>query len=144
MIRVPHGAVILDGAEVHYVAGALEQLAQLMVPAQPTPRLIALTAKLRRTVDPLTFPADVPDLPRQAIPSDNRQRVRAPQQTSADRERYEVGTAEAAHAIGITPSGVRDLARRGRLPARRTGTRWLYPASAVAAAAERRAAHQAG
>lgn len=53
-------------------------------------------------------------------------------------------TTEAATILGITPNAARDLARRGRIPARRAGTRWLYPAGPVVERAERKAARTAG
>lgn len=42
-----------------------------------------------------------------------------------------VSTVEAAAVLGCTPSNVRDLARRGALPAHRTGGRWLLERDAV-------------
>ena len=56
---------------------------------------------------------------------------------------YDVLTStEVAAIVGVSPNGVRDLARRGRLPAHRVGGRWLFPAVAVVAYAERRAARR--
>lgn len=46
---------------------------------------------------------------------------------------------EAAAVLGITPAGVRDLARRGRLPAKRAGGRWVLHAASVVKRAEARA-----
>lgn len=40
-------------------------------------------------------------------------------------------TATAARLLGCTTGNVRDLARRGTLPAHRTGGRWLLEADAV-------------
>ena len=54
-----------------------------------------------------------------------------------------VSTSEAARILGISAHGVRDLVRRGQLPAHNTGTRWLLPARLVVARAERQAAHRA-
>lgn len=48
-----------------------------------------------------------------------------------------LNTQRAADILGITPNGVRDLARRGSLPARRVGREWIFDAAAVI----RRAAH---
>lgn len=42
-----------------------------------------------------------------------------------------VDTVEAAAVLGCTPSNVRDLARRGALPAHRTGGRWLLERDGV-------------
>lgn len=155
MIRLPPGAVILDPAEVDYVARALEHLAQVMAerrdengnpsPSQPSARLATLTAKLRRAVDSLPVGDMAADHTEQTEPSAQPSDVRALQRDSMHGGRHELGTGEAARALGITPGGVRDLARRGRLPARHTGTRWVYPASAVDAEAEhRKAARQGG
>ncbi|MCV7005659.1 helix-turn-helix domain-containing protein [Mycobacterium gordonae] len=49
-------------------------------------------------------------------------------------------TGEAAAILGIGPNGVRDLVRRGKLPAHRAGGRLLLPALPVVERAERRAA----
>lgn len=154
MIRVPPGAVILDPGEVDYVARALEHLAELMAgrrdaggnptPSQPSPRLVALTAKLRRTADSLPVGDTPVDHTQGAESSAQPSDVRAPQPVSVHGGRHEYGTGDAARALGITAAGVRDLARRGRLPARHTGTRWVYPADAVNAEAEHRAARRGG
>lgn len=42
-----------------------------------------------------------------------------------------VSTVEAATLLGCSPGNVRDLARRGALPAHRTGGRWLLERDAV-------------
>ncbi|WP_197415736.1 helix-turn-helix domain-containing protein [Mycobacterium sp. IS-1742] len=42
---------------------------------------------------------------------------------------------EAAAVLGITPNGVRDLRRRGRLPAERVNGRWRFIAANVEARA---------
>ncbi|WP_371744210.1 helix-turn-helix domain-containing protein [Mycobacterium sp. DL592] len=60
---------------------------------------------------------------------------------SSDYRPYDVlTTGEAAAILGITANGVRDLARRGRIPAHRAGGSWLYPATSIVTLAERRAA----
>lgn len=153
MIRVPPGALILDGAEVDYVARALEHLAQLMAerrdaggnptPSQPSARLVAFTAKLRRAADSLPPGERVADHAQGVESSAQPADVRAPQRVSVHGGRHEYRTGDAARILGLSASGVRDLARRGRLPARHTGTRWVYPADAVDAEAERRAARRA-
>jgi len=43
-----------------------------------------------------------------------------------DAEPHVIGTGDAARRLGITPNAVRDLARRGRIVATRTGTRWRF------------------
>lgn len=70
-------------------------------------------------------------------------RTVAAQRGSPEHAPYDVLTStEAAAILGITANGVRDLARRGRLAAHRAGGRWLYPATAVVAHSERRAARR--
>ncbi|WP_433613781.1 helix-turn-helix domain-containing protein [Prescottella agglutinans] len=46
-----------------------------------------------------------------------------------------VDTVTAASILGCSPGNVRDLARRGTLPARQVGGRWLVSADAVHARA---------
>jgi len=49
-----------------------------------------------------------------------------------------IDSRQAAAVLGISPSGVRDLARRGRLVSRKAGGRWVYSlADAERIAAER-------
>lgn len=50
----------------------------------------------------------------------------------------EISSAEAARILHCTSANVRDLHRRGRLPARRVGGRWIFDARDVAALAARR------
>ncbi|MGK9270326.1 helix-turn-helix domain-containing protein [Williamsia muralis] len=58
---------------------------------------------------------------------------------SKDNEVYAVMSAdEAGRVLGITANGARDLARRGKLPARNTGRRWFFDAHAVIARSEGR------
>lgn len=72
----------------------------------------------------------------------NARRIAA-QTDSPEYAAYDVlDTAEAAAIVGISPGGVRDLARRGRLAAHRAGGRWLYPAASVVAYAELRASRR--
>lgn len=154
---MPPGAVILDPAEVDYVARALEQFAVLMAerrdtrgqpsPSEPTPKLVALTTKLLRATgdsgDSLTSDDLAADMGRRPEPSAQTSDVFAAQRDSVQSGPHgDIGTAEAARALGVGAGAVRDLARRGRLPARHTGTRWVYPAAAVDAEAKRRAAHR--
>lgn len=46
-------------------------------------------------------------------------------------------TRQAAAALGCSPGNVRDLARRGALPAHRTGGRWLFERDGVDLRADR-------
>lgn len=150
MIRLPRNAVVLEPAEVDYIARGLELLGQLMAerrdahgnpsPSQPTPKLAMLTTKLRRAVGSLAVPQDGAEHAQQAEPPEQSASVRALQRDPLHGGRHDIGTGEAARYLGITPNAVRDLARRGRIQARHTGTRWVFPADAVAAQAQRRQA----
>lgn len=156
MIRPERGWLILDRDEVDYVARALEHLDQLMAerrdpdgnptPSQPSARLAALTAKLRRTVDSaeqLAITETGDHHAQRAEPPVATASVCAPQQDSVHAGPHDdIGTAEAARRLGITPNGVRDLVRRGRLGVRRAGGRWLVDAASVDAHAARKAARQ--
>ena len=69
-------------------------------------------------------------------------RVIADQQLSTDdAQRALIDSRQAAAIVGISPNGIRDLARRGTLPARRAGGRWLFDAAALEFYAEQRAHH---
>ena len=157
MIRVPRGAVILDAGEVDYTARALEHFAALMAerrdehgqpsPSEPSPKLVALTTKLRRAAggcaDAGSVTASAADLPQPSQPPAQIASARDAQRDSVHAGGHDdIGTAEAARRLGITPNGVRDLARRGRLDVRRTGHRWLVTVASVEAHAARQAAAQ--
>ncbi|KUH89803.1 helix-turn-helix domain-containing protein [Mycobacterium sp. IS-1556] len=121
--------VFLDAEDADYVVRALELLART---GRPSARLEHVTARLRKTVAALT------------VQNRNGSETASLVGTAANSRnpaRYDlVTTGEAARILGITPNGVRYLARQGRLPAHHTGTRWLYPALAVVERAERQAA----
>ncbi|MDP7738989.1 helix-turn-helix domain-containing protein [Mycobacterium paragordonae] len=142
--------VYLDAYDVAFVVEALDHLAQLI--AGPTPaRLESVTAKLRRHANSLAALAvdnSGADHRRSAKPPAQppvrTASVRALQRDSVQAGRHVMGTGQAASCLGVTPNAVRDLARRGRLEARRTGTRWQFDAAGVIALAERRAAQQGG
>lgn len=142
---MPPGAVLLDPAEARYIADALELLADLLArqrdahgnptPSRPTPRLAAVTAKLRKASQIANDPARTGS----ATAS-----IRAPQQVPVDPDGHAVmGTGAAARTLGLTPGAVRDLARRGRIPASYTGTRWQFDAAAIVYLAEHRAQKRA-
>ena len=57
---------------------------------------------------------------------------------TAPREPGTVDTTTAATELGITPSGVRDLVRRGRLPAVRRAGRWWIDPNDIAALSDSR------
>jgi excisionase family DNA binding protein len=152
VIRMPPGAVILEPAEVEYLARPLESFAQLMAvrrdhngnlaPSRPSPRLAAITDKFRRTVDSLAVRDSAADHRQQAESSAGSASVRAPERDSGHAGPHDIGTGDAARRLGITPNAVRDLARRGRVPVTHTGTRWRYDAAAVDALAEQRASQR--
>ncbi len=109
---------------------AVNAFAALLRDRRPSAQLADFMERLRTRTDAA---ADVP-----GRITDGTARTVAPQPDSAHHAPYDVlTTAQAADILGITCGGVRDLARRGRLPAHRAGGRWLYPAAAVVARAER-------
>lgn len=142
MIRLPPGAVLLDPAEAADVARALDLLGEVLgrlrdergnpTPSTPSPRLAAITAKLRKASriaddSPRTDSGTVSLFALQQVPVDARGHAAV------------MGTGAAARTLGVTPGAVRDLARRGRIPATYTGTRWQFDAAAVVHLAEHRA-----
>ena len=122
--------VLLDASDADYLARAMKLLAALLAKqgSRPSPRLVDLERRLSRASS---------DATRSATSG-----YASGAKDSADRDAlsaYEfVDTERAANILGCTPGNVRDLARRGRLPAIRSGGRWLYPAAAVVARAESR------
>ncbi|WP_197521984.1 helix-turn-helix domain-containing protein [Mycobacterium gordonae] len=121
--------VVLSVPDVQYVLAAL---AALLVDRTPTAQLDQFIRQLRKSVarasdNPATCRVDAREV--------------GSQQDSAHTARYDLlDTGEAAAILGIGPNGVRDLVRRGKLPAHRAGGRLLLPALPVVERAERRAA----
>ena len=114
---------------------AVDAFTALLRDRRPTAQLADFIDWLRSRADAA---ADVA-----AHIADGNARSIARQPDSPDYRPYDLlDTAEAAAICGVTGGGVRDLARRGRLPAHRAGGRWLFPAVAVVAYAERRAARR--
>jgi hypothetical protein len=120
---------LLSPEDVDYNVRALELLQAVLrqIGSAPQPKLVAYTERLcsksgvnRQNASPnARFIAGQPD--------------------SLHHDEYAtVDTSQAARILGITPNGVRDLHRRGRLPARRDGGRWAYPVDAVMRRAEHR------
>lgn len=122
--------VVLDDHDADYLARALDLLRSLMPAAgmKPTQRLESMIDQLRGTgaETGATRPK-----------TDANARVVDTEHDSAHSAWHAViDTGEAAGILGITPNGVRDLARRKSLPARRTGRGWLLDAAAVVRRAE--------
>ena len=121
--------VLLDAADADYLARALALFEEVLAKqgSRPSPRLVDLERRLSRASSDAT--------------RSTTSGYVSGAKDSADRDAlsaYEfVDTERAANILGCTPGNVRDLARRGRLPAVRSGGRWLYPAAAVVARAER-------
>lgn len=123
--------IILSGQEVHYALKAFEVLLR---DRRPSPQLAEFLARLQRAY----------------VESDVHRRNACGDVRLSDPDGTPRGflagdvldVAEAAKVLGIGAAGVRDLARRGRLPAVRAGRRWLLHAGSVVARAERQAAQR--
>lgn len=121
--------VMVGPDDVDFLVRALEMLGELLTirGAAPTQKLTAITDELRAGVNT--------GVTRSKAGADAR---------FVDAESYSahtpwhafLDTKRAADILGITPNGVRDLARRGSLPARRAGRQWLLDAAAVIRKAE--------
>ncbi len=119
--RVDAAVLLSPGAVSILVSGlaALEQLAGLRG-ARLTPSLRSLAAQLAEAAAPTDAGTDayartsVPPGPWLALSSHDL-----------------LDSEEAAAMLGCSASNVRDLARRGALPAHRSGGRWLLERDAV-------------
>ncbi|MFN6549497.1 helix-turn-helix domain-containing protein [Mycolicibacterium septicum] len=134
MITGFRGVVLLDSNDAAYLAAALGRLSDALAGhgLRPSEQLVALRTKLAKACASASdsTPDTCADI-----------RTVGAQQDSQHTALYDlVDTDEAARILGCTPANVRDLARRGRLPAHRAGRGWLYPAASVVARAEHRAA----
>ncbi|WP_111512240.1 helix-turn-helix domain-containing protein [Mycobacterium kyogaense] len=114
----------LDDAE--FLADLLDHVCRT---ARPSPRVSHLARRIRKSFDSL--------MPAQA---NHLRDVTSGYDPSNPRAYDVLDVSEAAHLLGCTPANVRDLIRRGKLPAHRAGNRWALPARAVVERAERRAA----
>lgn len=133
MITGMRGVVLLDSNDALYLAEALGRLSDALAGQglRPSEQLVALRTKLAKAC------ASASDSGRNA---DADIRTVGAQQDSPHTALYDlVDSDEAAKILGCTPANVRDLARRGRIPAHRAGRGWLYPAASVVARAEHRA-----
>ena len=116
--------VLLDVDDARYVASALDHLCA----TGPQPARLAHIAKqLRKAVA-------------NASPAASLRASQRDSSQSANCGTYDLLTAgEVAEALDCTLANVRDLRRRGQLPAHRAGREFLYPALPVLARAERKA-----
>ena len=123
--------VMLSVADVRY---ALDAFAALLVDRAPSAQLDRFIGQLRKSVARASDTAATCRVDARKVGS---------QQDSVHTARYDLlDTGEAAGILGIGPNGVRDLVRRGKLPAHRAGGRLLLPALPVVERAERRAAQR--
>ncbi|SBS77353.1 conserved hypothetical protein [uncultured Mycobacterium sp.] len=128
MIERVHG-VLLEPADAGYLLDALDALLR---DRRPSPQLAQFIDRLRKTVAASGVSRPITGGHARKVGVLHDSQHYAP---------YDVlDTGEAATILGITPNGVRDLARRGVLPSHRAGGRYFYPAGAVVARAERQAA----
>jgi excisionase family DNA binding protein len=129
MIRAT--GVILTDEEARYLADVLDAACRAM---RPSPRVADLARQLRRTVG----------TPAATNASANESaNGRDTQPDPGDIRGHDLLTAgEAARILECSTANVRYLRQRGHLPAHRAGSRWLYPAAAVVARAERQAARR--
>jgi excisionase family DNA binding protein len=128
--------VLLDPDDAAYLCKALELLAQLLAGqrSQPTPRLQAVTTKLAKCAENGSATT---------VNGSRNCRVRASDADPGHHDGYaQITVAEAARLLDCGERNVRDLVRRGRLSARRTGGRWMVDAAAVELRAERKAARR--
>ncbi|ORW02483.1 helix-turn-helix domain-containing protein [Mycobacterium kyorinense] len=132
MITAQHG-LYLTVDDAAYLADFLDHVCRSM---RPSPRLADFARRLRKSCAALT--------PAQENGRNHLRGVHSELDVS-DHAAYDlVDTDEAARLLGCSAANVRDLVRRGRLPARRAGNRWLLPARVVVERAERKAGRRAG
>ncbi len=119
--RFDHAVLLTPAAAATVVAGlrALEQLGRTRG-ARLTPALQAICAQLDEAAAPTDAPTDA--YARTSVPA-------APWLPLSSHDL--LSSEEAADLLGCSPSNVRDLARRGALPAHRSGGRWLLERDAV-------------
>lgn len=131
MISTVQRATLLTDDDARFLVEALDAMAlQLRKHGyEPSARVKTLTIKLRKSVENASDSGGE----HQKHASDQRLPWFS-DQTSA----YAITSPnEAARILGISANGVRDLARRGVLPARRSGGRWFISTTGVMARAEK-------
>jgi excisionase family DNA binding protein len=123
--------VLLTEDDARYLLGVLDYVTQR---DQPAPRLADAIRRLRIAVGK----------PDTANASANENvKDRAIQRDPGEVRAHDLLAAgAAASVIGCSTANVRYLRKRGRLPAHRVGSRWLFPAAPVVEYAERKAARQ--
>ncbi|WP_419224193.1 helix-turn-helix domain-containing protein [Gordonia sp. CPCC 206044] len=125
----PISGVLVDVDDAHELVRVIDAYGQLLAEShrRPSARLTALRDRLSRAETRVT---------RRNTPAGARKP--GSQQDSEAPSVYDViDTGQAAALLGITADGVRDLARRGRIPARKIGGRWCLDAAAVSARSTR-------
>lgn len=129
MITRLGGAVLLEADDVDYLARALEMLGELLAVrgAAPSQKLTVMTETLRSGVNTGATRLNA-GVGTRIVDADDDS-AHTPWHAFLDTKRT-------ADILGITPNGVRDLARRGSLPARRVGRQWMLDAAAVIRRAE--------
>lgn len=121
--------LVLDPESSDFLVRALELLADLLTArgSEATPKLLNVTETLRTGANTGGTRSNAGVSAR--IVDAEHDSAQTPWHAILDTKR-------AADILGITPNGVRDLARRGTLPARRAGREWLLDAAAVIRRAE--------
>lgn len=128
----PVRGLLLDDNDAVEVRRALEVLAAMLpkIGQRPSAKLDALMAK---------FPKPGVSASDSASRASADARNTGNPEDSGDGGVYAiVDTNQAAAMLGVTPNAIRDRARRGTLPARRTAGGWIFAAAAIAEVAARR------
>lgn len=126
----PISGVLLGADDARTLADALDVFAKVLAErgSRPTAKLDDLRRRLSRAS------TRVSRLDTHA----NARSIAAEPDSGVDLGYELIDSAQAARILGISADGVRDLARRGRLPVVRAGGRWLFAAAGVVERAERR------
>lgn len=132
MITAQHG-LYLTADDAAYLADFLDHVCRKM---HPSPRLVDFARRLRKSCAALT--------PAQENGRNHLRHVHSEPEVSDHRAYDLVDTDEAARLLGCSAANVRDLIRRGKLPAHRAGRGYVLPARAVVERAERKAGRRAG
>lgn len=125
MIGVQRVAVVLDADDADYLVRALDLLVQMLADqhSTPAPRLATAIDQLRKASRKCGVAA------RNATAAESSQADQT--KTGQGDPHATVTTVEAAQILGISPSGVRALARRGSFGSQRVGSRWRHDLARV-------------